>query len=129
MPILLVSPLFLNGCVWFTFALSVTDIFVLVTNALGILLGTIQFLVYLKLKNSTPEAGELGKDSYEKQIETRVIDIQDSNVKSNNVSTQNRTLTRLDVFPVIRSPSLSPNRSPSNKQHEDDTEQWCELKV
>ncbi|KAJ0442892.1 putative SWEET sugar transporter [Helianthus annuus] len=129
MPILLVSSLFLNGCVWLTFALLVTDIFVLVPNALGILLGTIQFLVYLKFKNSTPEAGELGKDYYEKQIETSVIDIQDSNVISNNVSTQNRTLTRLDAFPVIRSPSLSPNRSPSNQQHEDDTEQWCELKV
>lgn len=36
MPILLVFFLFLNGCVWFTFALLVTDIFVMV-SVLGIL--------------------------------------------------------------------------------------------
>ncbi|XP_076915133.1 bidirectional sugar transporter SWEET16-like [Bidens hawaiensis] len=120
MPILLVFALFLNGCVWLTFALLVTDIFVIVPNALGILLGTIQFIFYLKFKNSTPMENDLENASYEKQIEFRDIDIQDSDVKPNNVSNQKRTLTRLDAFPIIRSPSLSPNRANFNLQHEDE---------
>ncbi|KAI3815482.1 hypothetical protein L1987_15151 [Smallanthus sonchifolius] len=122
MSILLVFSLFLNGCVWFTFALLVTDIFVIVPNALGILLGSIQLIVYLKYKNSTPELSELDKGCLDKQVETRGIDIQDLNAKSNNVSTQKRTLSRLEAFPVIRSPSLSPKISTSNQQHEDDIE-------
>ncbi|KAK9080749.1 hypothetical protein SSX86_000507 [Deinandra increscens subsp. villosa] len=119
MPILLVFSLFVNGCVWFTFALLVTDIFVLVPNVLGILLGSIQFVVYFKYKNvATLEVSELEKGSFEKQSENKGIDVHDSNVKLDDVSTQKRTLTRLDAFPIIRSPSLSPNRS-TPKQHED----------
>ncbi|KAL8257545.1 hypothetical protein R6Q59_029586 [Mikania micrantha] len=117
MPILLVFSLFLNGCVWFTFALLVTDIFIIVPNALGILIGSIQFIVYWKYKNLTPDTSELERGSFEKQIETRGIDVQDL-----NVITQKRTLTRLDAFPAIRSPSLSPNRSNSSHQREDDIE-------
>ncbi|KAI3703489.1 hypothetical protein L1987_73602 [Smallanthus sonchifolius] len=122
MPILLVFSLFLNGCVWFTFALMVTDIFVIVPNALGILLGSIQLIVYLKYRNSTPVLSELDKGCLDKQVETTGIDIQDLNVKSNNVSTEKRMLSRLDAFLVIRSPSLSPKISTSNQQHEDNIE-------
>ncbi|KAI3715553.1 hypothetical protein L6452_22539 [Arctium lappa] len=79
MPVLLVFSLFLNGCVWFAFALLVTDIFVVVPNALGILLGAIQFCVYLMYRNSPPSASEpeLEKGSFEKQTKSRGIDIQD----------------------------------------------------
>lgn len=62
---------------------------------------------------------ESEKDSFEKQNKTRGIDIQDINVKANNITSQKRTLDRLDAFPIIRSPSLSPNRS-NKTQHEID---------
>ncbi|KAI3525677.1 hypothetical protein L1887_04657 [Cichorium endivia] len=135
MPILLVFSLFVNGCVWLTFAILVTDVFVLVSvldisffhlvpNAIGILLGVIQFCVYLVFRNSTPMVVN------EKQNENRGIDFQDFgsggingiDVKVKNVIPQKRTLNRLDAFPVIRSPSLSPIRAKSTQHHEDDVE-------
>ncbi|GJS98471.1 bidirectional sugar transporter SWEET16-like protein [Tanacetum coccineum] len=123
MPILLVFFLFLNGCVWFTFALLVTDAFVMVPNALGILLGAIQFIVFFIYKNSTPAViSEMEKGTLEKQIDSRGVDIQDINFKANNVSSKKRTLSRLDAFPVTRSLSLGPNKSDPIEQHEDDTE-------
>ncbi|KAI3788808.1 hypothetical protein L2E82_01586 [Cichorium intybus] len=123
MPILLVLSLFVNGCVWLTFAILVTDVFVLVPNAIGILLGVIQFCVYLVFRNPTPMVNE-------KQNENRGIDFQDFgsgdingiDVKVKNVIPQKRSLNRLDAFPVIRSPSLSPIRAKSTQHHEDDVE-------
>ncbi|PWA55129.1 SWEET sugar transporter [Artemisia annua] len=123
MPILLVFFLFLNGCAWFTFALLVTDIFVMVPNALGILLGAIQFTVYLIYRNATPTVmSELEKGTLEKQIESRGIDIQDINVNANSVSSKKRTLSRVDAFSITRSPPLSPNKSDPIQQHGDDAE-------
>ncbi|KAK1414801.1 hypothetical protein QVD17_30560 [Tagetes erecta] len=122
MPILLVLSLFLNGCVWLTFALLVKDIYVIVPNALGILLGSVQVIVYIIYYNSTPKASELDKGCFDKQIETRGIDIQHLNVKSTVARTEKRTLTRLDAFQVIRSPSLSPKRSTTDQQRDDDIE-------
>ncbi|KAL4588395.1 hypothetical protein LXL04_001279 [Taraxacum kok-saghyz] len=116
MPILLVFSLFVNGCVWLTFALLVTDVFVLVPNAIGILLGAIQFCVYLMFRNSRPIVNE-------KQTEIQEFGTEDIDVKSNNMITQKRSLSRLDAFPVIRSPSLlSPHKSTSTQHHEVDVE-------
>lgn len=65
---------------------------------------------------------KLEKGTLEKQIESRGIDIQDINVNANSVSSKTRTLSRLDAFPITRSPYLSPNKSDPIQQHEDDAE-------
>ena len=94
-----------------------------VPNALGILLGAIQFTVYLIYRNAAPTVmSELEKGTLEKQIESRGIDIQDINVNANSVSSKKRTLSRLDAFPITRSAYLSPNKSDPIQQHEDDAE-------
>ncbi|CAH1426332.1 unnamed protein product [Lactuca virosa] len=120
MPILLVFSLFVNGCVWLTFALLVTDVFVLVPNAIGILLGVLQFCVYLMCKNSTPIAMVNEKETEIQDFSFG--DIAGIDVKANNAIPQKRALSRLDAFPIIRSPSLSPNRSNSTQHHEADVE-------
>nr|XP_017256478.1 PREDICTED: bidirectional sugar transporter SWEET16-like [Daucus carota subsp. sativus] len=58
MPVFLIFTLWLNGVIWMVFALLLSDFFILVPNAVGILLGTIQLLVYFVYRNSSPSVPE-----------------------------------------------------------------------
>ncbi|CAI9103446.1 OLC1v1001927C1 [Oldenlandia corymbosa var. corymbosa] len=54
MPFFLSLSLFVNASVWLTFALLVMDYYVLVPNAVGIVLGSLQLIVYFIYKTKTP---------------------------------------------------------------------------
>ncbi|CAK9150340.1 unnamed protein product [Ilex paraguariensis] len=54
MPYFLSLFLFVNAGVWFTFAMLLKDYYVLVPNALGIVLGSLQLLLYFLYKKNSP---------------------------------------------------------------------------
>ncbi|XP_074355867.1 bidirectional sugar transporter SWEET16-like [Apium graveolens] len=58
MPVFLIFTLWLNGVIWMVFALLLSDFFILVPNAIGIVLGTIQLVVYYVYRNSSPSVLE-----------------------------------------------------------------------
>ncbi|ESQ48268.1 hypothetical protein EUTSA_v10021447mg [Eutrema salsugineum] len=54
MPFWLSFFLFLNGAIWGFYALLLHDVFLLVPNGMGFLLGTIQLLIYAFYRNAKP---------------------------------------------------------------------------
>ncbi|GJU07671.1 hypothetical protein Tco_1124101 [Tanacetum coccineum] len=105
-------------CATFTTMMYVAPLAALVPNALGILLGAIQFIVFLIYRNWTPAV----MSEMEKQIDSRGINIQDINFKANNVNSKKRTFSRVDIFPITRSQFFGPNKSDPIQEHEDDVE-------
>ncbi|XP_006298433.2 bidirectional sugar transporter SWEET16 [Capsella rubella] len=54
MPFWLSFFLFLNGAIWGVYALLLHDVFLLVPNGMGFLLGTVQLLIYAYYRNARP---------------------------------------------------------------------------
>ncbi|CAI0404967.1 unnamed protein product [Linum tenue] len=55
MPFLLSFCLFLNGSVWSIYAVLVKDIYIIIPNAIGFVLGIAQLAIYFKYKGKSPE--------------------------------------------------------------------------
>ncbi|KAK4406699.1 Bidirectional sugar transporter SWEET16 [Sesamum angolense] len=85
MPFLLSFSLLVNAAAWFTFAMLLKDYYVLVPNAVGIVLGSLQLIVYVvyKKKSSSSEFIDTmadGEKLANKATETQ--DIEQGNDKS-----------------------------------------------
>ncbi|KAL0375780.1 UNVERIFIED_CONTAM: Bidirectional sugar transporter SWEET16 [Sesamum calycinum] len=85
MPFLLSFSLLVNAAAWFTFAMLLKDYYVLVPNAVGIVLGSLQLIVYVvyKKKSSSSEFIDTmadGEKLANKAIETQ--DVEQGNDKS-----------------------------------------------
>ncbi|GAY35885.1 hypothetical protein CUMW_278890 [Citrus unshiu] len=57
MPFFLSLANFANGCIWTAYALIKLDIYILVSNGLGAILGFIQLVIYACYYKSTPKKG------------------------------------------------------------------------
>ncbi|GLU02046.1 hypothetical protein SLE2022_193180 [Rubroshorea leprosula] len=62
MPFFLSLAGFANGCIWTTYALIKFDLFILISNGLGAILGGIQLILYACYYPSTPKKNK-GKDA------------------------------------------------------------------
>ncbi|KAK3029995.1 hypothetical protein RJ639_038094, partial [Escallonia herrerae] len=116
MPIFLILSLFANGWVWFVFALLLKDFYVLVPNAVGIVLGSVQIVVYLMYKNksstslpppiSTEIMVEDGQTKMVKDIEGKKDDMLDFTEVGEAIEKIRSPIPDGPV-PNLRNPSLS----------------------
>ncbi|KAL2491958.1 Bidirectional sugar transporter SWEET1 [Abeliophyllum distichum] len=82
MPFLLSFSLLVNAIVWFTFAMLLKDYYILVPNTVGIVLGSLQLLVYFMYKkmSSSSMAGDTKEGTEMHDLE------QSTKLKLNNES-------------------------------------------
>ncbi|KAK2965877.1 hypothetical protein RJ640_024719, partial [Escallonia rubra] len=116
MPIFLILSLFANGWVWFVFALLLKDFYVLVPNAVGIVLGSVQLIVYLMYKNKSstslppPKSTEImvedGQTKMVKDIEGNNGDMLDFTEVGEAIGKIQSSIPDGPV-PNLRNPSLS----------------------
>ncbi|KAK1388467.1 Bidirectional sugar transporter SWEET [Heracleum sosnowskyi] len=128
MPVFLIFTLWLNGVIWMVFALLLSDFFILVPNAVGIVLGTIQLLVYFVYRNSSPSSflsEELPKGGVIVQTteESNAAEEEKSQGPPSGSNIRNPSLSRTFSFKKVASGiSLARNPSRSSLQNGIDLE-------
>ncbi|PKI49771.1 hypothetical protein CRG98_029820 [Punica granatum] len=105
MPFLLSFFLFLNAGIWSTYALLVKDFFVGVPNFIGLVLGTVQLILYTKYKNKS--RSEKSDKDVEKEEEGSAhlaregIEMQGCEEEGDNqTNTNSRTLRKGSSLPT-----------------------------
>ncbi|CAN1784191.1 Bidirectional sugar transporter SWEET16 [Linum perenne] len=79
MPFLLSFCLFLNGGVWSVYAVLVNDIYIIVPNAIGLVLGTAQLVIYVVYSDKSDE--DMSDDDMEKEVGLTNYDVEKEKVK------------------------------------------------
>ncbi|CAN0897171.1 Bidirectional sugar transporter SWEET16 [Linum grandiflorum] len=93
MPFLLSFCLFLNGGVWSVYAVLVNDIYIIVPNAIGLVLGTAQLVIYMVYNDKSDEATsddeidkEVGLVDFDYHVEKEKVKMQKLTIDESNYS-------------------------------------------